>query len=173
MSASVSVPVAPTGGTVGATLVAHFQASTDFYQLQLAFLTTGNVHLELYKRVSGSFTLLDRHTDLTAFTAGTPLRMRLQARNGVVLGKAWNPSGTEPSSWHVGAVDTTFSVGQVGMQSIVFGTNTNVLPYVFNIDDFTVSNVQNFTVTRAMNTVSKSHAVGAGVNLHQPAYLAL
>jgi len=173
VSVDVNLGFVPTVGSIATAVMARWQDSSNFYMLHCPFNIDGTLTLELYNRVSGSFGLLQRNSAYLPVTTGVPIRLRLQCRGGMIKAKAWSTDGPEPFGWAVGGYDETFSSGLVGAQSVVMSNNTNALPVAVEFDNFEVRNIQDFEVTRSINTVVKSHNAGSSVGLYTPVALSI
>lgn len=160
-----------TGGSQYSALVARFADTSNYYMARVDFNTSAAVVLTLFKVVAGTSTQLgSTFTSTLTHVAGTSVRVRFQGYGSTLLTKVWAASGTEPSSWQVTATDTDLTAaGSIGMRSRRATANTNANADI-RFDNFAVINPQTWTVTRSVNTVSKSHSVGESVSLYKPNY---
>lgn len=177
---SVSTAVLATGAPIQAEVFARYADANNSYHLGVWLGTGQSVTVVIVRRVAGAETTLAAATvpGLT-HAAGTKIRIRgsvTTAVSSVALAvKAWTASATEPIGWHATATDTTpiTTAGQLGVTSQLNSGNTNATPVVVSFDDWLVDSPQLFTVTRAVNGVSRSHAAGSTVRLWRPPVIAL
>lgn len=147
--------------------------NNNHYMARVEFTTSATVLFTLRKRVGGTETVLDTYTTPFTHVAATFYRVRLQAMGAVIKAKIWELTGVEPGSWDLEATDGSISTpSSVGIRSFSNSGNTNVNPQV-QFDNYRVINPQYLTVTRSVNGVSKSHAVGADISLATPTIISL
>lgn len=169
----VGVVETSTGGSQFAGVAGRYTDAANLYYLRIEFTTTAaGIMLSLRKRVADTDSELISNIPNLAYTASGLLNTRFQAIGTELLGKAWLLGDPEPRSWNVVATDTDHTTGQVGTRSIVTSSNTNTNPTLV-YDDFQVADPQVFTVTRAVNGITKAHPAGAPLSLAHPAIVAL
>lgn len=73
---------------------------------------------------------------------GQPLRMRAGISGQQVYARVWDPTGVEPTGWHVSAVDQSATAlrvrGRIGVRGGVGAGNTNTKPVEFRFTDLQV-----------------------------------
>lgn len=164
-----------TGGSHYTGLVARWLDAGNIYYARLAFTTTQTVQLVLQKRVGGT------QADLATVTvpdlvhaASTFFTLRFQVAGSTLRARAWPQGTAEPDVWHATTTDTSLgAAGSVGVRSVLDSANTNVLPVVASIDNFSLLNPQTFTVTRSVNGVVKAQVAAEDVRLAHPTYISL
>lgn len=164
-----------TGGSQYTGLVARWTSNQNFYYARLTFTTTQTVQIVLQKMVAGTQSDLQTvtATELT-HAAATFYTLRFQVIGSTLQAKVWTQGTTEPGTWHASITDTDqISAGSVGVRSILDSANTNVLPLVFDIDNFQLLNPQTFTVTRSVNGIVKAQTAGTDVRLAYPTTISL
>ena len=171
---SAATSVLATGGPHYVGAVARYTDTNNLYYGRIAFNTDQTLTLVIQKRVAGAQTDLTTVTVPGTHAAGTFFKIRLQVTGTTLRAKAWPVSGTEPVAWQATVTDSSLTTaGSVGVRSILSSANTNTLPVTASFDDFNVINPQTFTVTRSINGVVKSHAVGQAISLANPVYVAM
>jgi len=90
-----------------------------------------------------------------------------------IRAKFWNTSTTSEPGWQLSVVDTAVTASTEIMLLTALLSATNVLPFVFHLDNFEVINPQRFTVTRSADGHDKALAAGEQVRLWSPARYAL
>lgn len=165
-----------TGAGLIAGLLARYTGSSDFYVGRLAFGTAGTVTLSAARGITnvGAST-----SSLGAYTTAQFWNIRMRMKGHRMLMRAWpvnTASGNpmEPTVWHM---DRTFtenliSSGWNGIYISAFGGNTNTNP-VISVSNYQVENVQEMTVVRGINGITKAHDAGVAVALAQSAVAAL
>ncbi|GHH30284.1 hypothetical protein [Streptomyces rubradiris] len=171
---SVTADQLATGAALTGALVARYTDDSNLYSAQVQATTANAVTLLLFKRVSGTETILGSYTlPGTTFVAGVFYRIRFKLQGSLLRAKAWAHGGVEPPEWHVTAVDTELTSGPwVGVRSLAVSGNTNVTASV-QYENFQIVSPQMFTLTRSINGVVKSHSAGEDVRLAHPTILAL
>lgn len=143
------------------------------YYAYVEFTTAAAVVLKLRKHVAGVTTDLGSYTSGLTHVAGTFYRIRFQGRGSLLKARIWAVTATEPNVWHIWVEDTALTAAaNQGVRSVLATGNTDTNP-VLSYDNFQALTPQLFTVERAVNGVSKSHAAGAPVSLADPMRLAL
>lgn len=114
----------------------------DDFQATLEGITTNTVEVSIQKRIAGVYTTIGARTVLSGVTHASgewfSLRVQHSASTGAINVRAWKDSSSEPSSWHVQTVDTTYVTGRVGLRSIVNSSTTNT-PVDFSYNTLIVS----------------------------------
>lgn len=119
-------------------------------------------------QVGSSFSLVP------TFTAGTWYRLRFETTGTTLRAKCWPRGTAEPVAWQITTTDPDLTVpGAVGFRSLIGSTSTQTLPIAVSGDNFEVQSTQRFTVTRAVNGVSKAHVAGESLTLASPAITSL
>lgn len=160
-----------TGNSQYTGLVARWADASNSYTARVAFTSTATVTLILQKRVAGVQTDIAGPVTISGLThvAATDFSMRFKIEGSLLVAKVWLTSAGEPSGWHLQVTDTSLTAaGSVGVRSILDSANTNTLPVTFDYDNYAVLNPQKMTVTRSVNGVVKSQAVGEAVSLANP-----
>ncbi|MEU0809509.1 alkaline phosphatase D family protein [Streptomyces sp. NPDC005970] len=174
LTADVSTPVLATGGPHYLHLVARWLDTSNMYVARLGFTATQTLQVVLQKRVGGTQADMLTVTVPGAHVAGALYAIRFRLDGSTLRAKAWPRTVAEPAGWHATVTDTALTAaGSVGVRSSVSSLNTNTLPVAASWDNFQLLTTQRMTVTRSINTVTKSHAAGTAVSLAQPAALAL
>lgn len=101
-----------------------------------------------------------------SYTAGAAVWLRMRVVGHQILGRLWPATQSEPGFWQISTTVTTdpIDTGRAGLVGSYFSGNTNVNP-TLSFDDFRTITVQRLTVTRAINTVSRSWPAGTDVRL--------
>jgi hypothetical protein len=155
-------------------LMARYTDTTHLYFARVQVVGgTQAMTLTIRKRngaevqVGGSFAL-------GTYTAGTYYTLRLSVIGSTLSAKCWQRGTKEPDAWQIVTTDTDLTaVGSVGCRSLVGSASTQTLPLTASFDNFTINNSQRFSVTRAMNGVTKAHSAGESVALSRPAIASL
>ncbi|KOX13343.1 hypothetical protein ADK67_44240 [Saccharothrix sp. NRRL B-16348] len=117
-------------------LILRYQSFTDYYMVRLV-VTAAEAVTITFHHVTGGELITPVTTTLTH--TGQTLRVRAQAEGQTLRAKVWNASDGEPLDWDVTVHDDTITeAGAVGVRCGVAAGNTNPLPIVFSIDNFTV-----------------------------------
>lgn len=132
----VSPPTA-LGNNINVAITARLTDFNNYYYLLAAFDTSGTVDLSIAKNVGGVHTTLITVNNVVSYTPGFSHFMRFQLIGNTLRGKMW--SGTESSVWNVETTDSDHTSGAVGFRSILSTGNTNTLPVLINVDDFTAT----------------------------------
>ncbi|MFD9256922.1 hypothetical protein [Streptomyces sp. NPDC059538] len=167
----MAVSATATGGTLNACVLLRWSSATNHYRARVEFLTGGTVSVSV---TSGATIIGSNAATGLSYTAGAVFEVRVRIIGYRVLMRVW-PTGTaEPTVWHIDRTDvsSSFASGAVGLSAHGASGNTNTgLEYRF--DSFDVVTPQRMTVTRSVNGVTKSQAVGEDVRLATPTILAL
>ncbi|WP_187279665.1 PKD domain-containing protein [Quadrisphaera setariae] len=138
----------PTGtGTTVSLLGRRISATTD-YRVQARISSTGQVVLGLGQVVNGTYTSLGQQTvSGLKYTAGAPLRMRLQVvgtGTTALRAKVWAAGTAEPTAWNLSATDSAAALqapGSVGVMGFLSASSTNA-PVTLRVDDLSVTTAQ-------------------------------
>lgn len=163
-----------TGDSLYGAVTARMLDASNMYLARLEFTTGNAVILSVRKIIADVQTQLGAFTVPVTHVAGTFIRVRFQGRGSVLQAKAWPATAMEPHRWHISATDTAITAAnQIGTRSIRSTGNTNAATVAIRYDNFDVVNPQVFTATRSANGIVKAQAVGAAIQLAQPAIRAL
>lgn len=175
LTATVATDRVVTGGSHFLNLVARYADTSNSYLARLEFTTTATVALTVRRRLAGTETSLGGGTVAgLAHAPNVRFRVRFQVTGSALRARAWLDGQPEPAAWNAEASDTSLTTaGQIGMRSILSTANTNALPVIATWGDFLVAGPQRFTVTRAVNGITKPHSAGADLRLAQPTIVAL
>ncbi|GGW41388.1 hypothetical protein [Streptomyces xantholiticus] len=167
-----SLSAVPAGDAAYVYAPVRYIDETHMYFARVQVSAGGAFSLSLRKR-NGSETLLTSVAPGITLTAGTWYTLRVAMTGSTLNAKVWLRSGTEPSSWQLSATDTDMTAaGSVGARTFLGATTTNPLPVTVQFDNLRAG-PQQFTVTRSVNGIVKSHAAGTAVRLAYPSYVAL
>lgn len=159
------------GDWINATAEARYVDSANYLSARLEFRTSGNYSVSLYQVVDGSSVVLGTFVN-GAYSASSPINLRLQVRGENARAKAWPVATPEPDHWQVGRKTSHLTPGRIGLGSVLSSGNTNVDPEV-SFGSLVIPNPQQFRVIRSVNGVRKGHLPGADVRLAHPSVLAL
>ena len=135
VSATFIFPAAASGGDLGGDIIMRYTDSNNTYLGRLIGTTTGTVTAGIDRRVAAAQSTVATAVTLPfTHTAGTRVRMRMQAVGTTLRFKAWI-EGTEEPPWTVEGTDTSFTTGMVGVRGIVGTGNLNI-PITVSWDDF-------------------------------------
>jgi hypothetical protein len=141
---SVTVPAVAATDTYSLYLLVRFVDTSNYYSLRAVFDTSGTVDLIMGRVVGGSGTALGTANDQVAYAANTTVKLRFQCYGtnlGAALkGKIWLSTEDEPDDWNLGNIidnSPELLLGGVGFRAILTAANTNTLPLVMSLDDFT------------------------------------
>ncbi|GAA3956631.1 hypothetical protein GCM10022384_07210 [Streptomyces marokkonensis] len=168
----VATSVLAAGGSLFAGPIVRADGNTSFYMARLEFTPTAGIVLTLRRRVNDVETQLGTYTSGLTHTAGTWYRVRLRAEGASLAAKVWRASASEPTVWQVGATDSAIGDGQLGTRSFADVSSTVVNPQI-RFDAVRLVTPQRMTVTRSVNSITKTHAAGTDVRLATPTRLAL
>ena len=122
--------------------------NANFYMTRVDFTTSAGIVLTLRKRVANVETQLATFTTTLTHTAETFYRVRFQANGTTLRARIWAATDTEPSVWHVEAIDEDLTAAaNVGTRSFSNTGNTNTAP------ELRFDNVEAITVTEPPPTV--------------------
>lgn len=133
-----------TGAAQNVYLVARYINANNQYRARLAFQTSGTLAVGLEKIVGGSLTIVVAliETGISYGTGGTEYPFVFQVWGSTLRAKVWDPAGDEPIGWNFEVTDTDLTpaaaaVSSMGVRWILSTGNTNTLPAVMKVDDFT------------------------------------
>ncbi|MFY1589002.1 carbohydrate binding domain-containing protein [Micromonospora sp. WMMD734] len=141
VTVSMVVPVLASGAAISAGHMARHSGSTDYYAGEVVLNTDQSVQVRLRKNVGGTLTTLATSANVAGLThtVSRVFRLRMQLQGSAMRARVWDASGSEPTAWHVDAVDTSLTAaGQVGARSILATGNTSPSPTV-TYDDLVVA----------------------------------
>jgi hypothetical protein len=155
-------------------LMARYTDTTHLYFARVQVVGgTQAMTLTIRKR-NGAEVQLGGSVALGTYTAGTYYTLRLSVIGSTLSAKCWQRGTKEPDAWQIVTTDPDLTaVGSVGCRSLVGSASTQTLPVTASFDNFTINNSQRFSVTRAMNGVTKAHSAGESVALSRPAIASL
>lgn len=165
---TVATAVAATGDWITTGLVARYADASNYITAQVEFKHTGIVGIAIYLIRAGS--PLGLGAEIGSYAAGEEFRVRLQVRGDSIRAKLWRAADREPAAWTVGDLGGAddLAAADVGVRAELSPGNTNTNPIV-RWDDIDAPQLQQMTITRAVNGVSKAQVVGESVRLWQPA----
>lgn len=134
--AHVRIPVLATGAPINAGVVARYVDASNFFLLRVRVSTAQVVTLVLSKMEDGALSDIQTYTTSLVHTTAMIFGVRLQIRNNLLRGRAWDTAGDEPSVWHVSATDAAHPTGTVGCRAILETSNSNALPVSISFDNF-------------------------------------
>lgn len=138
-----SVPVVATGGPLIAGLVCRYVDASNFLLFTVEFGTSGSVVAKLRQVSDGVFTELNTSGSLGfTYTANERIKARCQWDGSELRMKAWEESGTEPTSWNVTSFDNEIAGSQVGLYLWRHSTNTNAGSVTLAVDALEVEAVE-------------------------------
>jgi hypothetical protein len=155
-------------------VMARYTDTTHLYFARVQVVGgTQAMTLTIRKR-NGAETQLGGSVAVGTYTAGTYYTLRLSVVGSTLSAKCWQRGTKEPDAWQIVTTDSDLTaVGSVGCRSLVGTASTQTLPVTASFDNFTINNSQRFSVTRAMNGVTKAHSAGESVALSRPAIASL
>ncbi|WP_375477358.1 beta strand repeat-containing protein [uncultured Jatrophihabitans sp.] len=135
----------PTGGGTSFTLAGRRISGQGAYRAKVLVAPSGAVSIQLIRYTTSDAVLTSATTisGLT-YTAGTPLRVRLQTLGSgttTLNAKVWAASAAEPADWQVSATDTTAGLqaqGTVAISSTNSSSSTNA-PITVSVDNLRVN----------------------------------
>lgn len=173
MAGTCMLPVAAQGGSIDISALLRYQDAGNFYMFQMLHQTDESIQLRITKRIGTGFTGLVISGGVTTHIPGTPTHFRVRAFGTSLSAKIWTDGTLEPPAWQIAATDSDLADGAVGTHTNLTSAVSNTLPVEVDYDDIRIVTPQTFTVTRAINDVSKSHAAGSSISLAYPMALAL
>lgn len=162
-----------TGASLTGAIMARYLDIDNMYLARLEFTTSATIVLTIRRWLTATESVLGTYTTRLTHVAGTYVRVRFQGSGTALKARAWQVGALEPGLWDVEVTDSSLTAaGSIGCRSISAAGNTNVNP-IISYDNFDLVNPQTMTVTRSVNGVTKTHAVGTDVRLAYPAFTAL
>ncbi|MCZ7478984.1 hypothetical protein, partial [Micromonospora sp. WMMC273] len=138
--AQVGVSALATGAPIGAAVIARAsETMVSMYRLQANFGTSGQLSVQLVKRVGGVDTQLASQTIAGGYTTATVLNLELDVRADRLMGWAWPSTGSRPVNPTLTATATELrNPGWWGTRSLLASGNTNAQPVTVFYDEFAV-----------------------------------
>lgn len=166
--ASVIVPIVPSGGGITCRIAGRMADTSNFYQAQLLFGTTGSVALQMFKTVAGAGSSISSAFTVGTHSAGNQWWIKLSCSGTSIKARAWKNGATEPPWWQVEATDSSLTSGT--NVACLARRETGSTDGTVNAewDNLQTLTPQRFTVQRSRNGVVKTHAAGAQVRLWSP-----
>lgn len=167
----MSVSAVATGTSLLPAVLLRYVDAANYYRARVHFSTGGT----MYVSVSRDTTQIGTEVQLPyTYAAGDEFEVRVRLTGHLVQIRVWPVGSLEPAVWHTEQTVTTspITTGLVGVTASAFSGNTNTSPNLL-FDEFVVPTPQAWTVTRAVNGVSKSQSAGAEVRVARPAVVAL
>lgn len=168
MTGFASFAVAPTGAPLEIQINYRYLLSVNNSYTARILIEVGNtVRLRLFPPGSSN-TIADVPTNLT-HTAGVTYGLRVAPIGTRHRIKVWQGTAAdEPSGWNIDFQDSSRVVaGAVNVRGGRALGNSNASPVILTWDNVSINNQQVLTVTRSVNTVVKTQAVGGRVKLWQ------
>ena len=127
VSATISLPALPVGGSSFAGVVGR-RIGSDDYNARVLVAPNGAVTVQT---VQDGTALKSATVSGLTYTAGLPLRLRLQVTGTnptTVQARVWKASDTEPASWQVSSTDSTAVLqgpGAIGLRTYLAAAATS------------------------------------------------
>lgn len=138
------VPVVPTGAAITVRVAARFEDTSNYYETNVSFATSGVVQASLTKRVGGTGTVISPTVTLApTHSAGDIWNVVIVTLGEQVLGRVWKDETPEPDFWQLVA-STLPGDNITGTQAAaVSRAETGNLDTPFNVEwlDFTTTNL--------------------------------
>lgn len=144
----VSMVAVATGGTylLGPEIRSQDDALTRLWcTIEPGLLGVVVLKVRKFENTPTSTTIATVTVPALTYSGGTVLRLRVRVVDDSVRMRAWLAAGSEPSTWHVD-ITQTFVTGLeggvpdgIGIRDSLPLSNTNTLPVVYTVDNFTVS----------------------------------
>lgn len=125
----VTLEAAPTGGNVEVTIRARISGS-DWVQGRLVFTSGGSVQCGVEDS-----TVASSLSTVSGAATTDPMSIRFQTIGRTIRVRAWETSGTEPSTWDVTAETEILSPGYLALTSNLDSTVSNALPFDITFAD--------------------------------------
>lgn len=130
-----------TGGNVEpANLLLRVRDSnTTYYMARVVVTASDTVTVAIHAFVTGTEFVLTSAVTVSGLTnTGQRMRVKFWVEGMSLFAKVWDESTGEPLAHNVSIRDTRITQpGSVGIRCGVAAANTNTLPFVFAVDDFT------------------------------------
>lgn len=119
-------------------LLLRFVDSSNYYMFRVVVTTSETVTIRIIAVVGGAETTLGGPITVPGLTnTGQRMRVKAWVENETLRAKVWDEALGEPLDDHISTRDRRITAaGSVAIRCGVSGTNTNTLPVVFGIDDF-------------------------------------
>jgi hypothetical protein len=141
----VSVPAVMTGASMVVATQVRWLDNDNYYWLTCEFDPAGAITTKIRRNLNGGLTdlaVLAAVPGLT-YTAGTKLRVQVQADGPALRIRIWPDGSPPPQAWTLTATDTTIpTAGQFGFLIWRVAGNTNPGTVVVSIDDLEVEAVE-------------------------------
>lgn len=125
------------GALVAGAMVRCDVARSNYYMLQAAFRSTGQVDFDIIRNAGGATNLANDFVVLS-YTPGEMFRGRIQCIGSTIRAKVWRAASSEPAAWAVTLTDSVVGAGlRTAFNCFRDGTNTSVDPTVL-FDNFFV-----------------------------------
>lgn len=168
----VSASAVATGASLVTAVLLRYVDTSNYYRARVHFGTSGS----MFVSITRDTTQVGVSTPQLPWTyaAADEFEVRVRLTGHLIQIRVWPVGNLEPAVWHTEetVVTSTIPTGLVGLSASGFAGNTNVSPSL-SFDSFVVPTPQAWTVTRAVNGVSKAQAAGAEVRVQRPAVVAL
>lgn len=160
-----SVPVLATGSPLEAGIVLRYQDTSNMYWLACSFMTGAVVRASIYKVIAGTPTLITSGNLDRAHVAGRQYSLRAQASGTLLRMMLWETERLDPATWTLSTTDSSITAaGSVAFRSRAQTSNTNVLPVVVSVDNFTAINTGIIDdMSKISNNFSVSHVLDDGL----------
>lgn len=174
LTASITCDVLATGGNIQTGLIARAADVDTHYLCNITWTTAGTILLELFRRVSSTYTELADAGAVLHYAADDTVHAMFSVIGDKLQAKLWTAGSDEPAHWMIEATDSDIAAaGAIGTHTNLISTNNNAPPVIVDYDDIQVVTPQAMTVVRSANGVSKAHAAGTSVRLRDPFTLSL
>lgn len=168
----MSASAVATGASLIPSVLLRYVDASNYYRARLHFGTSGS----MFVSITRDTTQVGVTTPQLPWTyaPGDEFEVRVRLTGHLVQIRVWPVGTLEPSVWHTQetVVSSPIASGLVGLTASGFAGVTNVSPQLL-FDEFVVPTPQAWTVTRAVNGVSKAQLAGAEVRVARPAVVAL
>lgn len=135
-----SVPALATGAALSIGVQARYQDSLNSLWCSAELLVGGNMQVGVRQQVAGVFTDVAFSGTVGTYSAGVLTRLRVQIVGDRIRMRAWPAASAEPAAWQLDTRQTTFlGAGRHGFLSVTQFGNTNTHPFVFTVDNLTVT----------------------------------
>ncbi|GFH36640.1 hypothetical protein [Streptomyces pacificus] len=164
----LSASAVATGASAVPGVLLRYVDTGTFYRARVHFSTGGNMFLSVTRDTTQ---IGSSPSAPYTYTAGQEFEFRVRLAGHTMQLKVWPVGQAEPAGWqHTETVVTgQIDAGGIGVTGSAFSGLTNV-GLELRYDAYEVVTPQLFTVTRS---ISKAHAAGTPVSLHDPMRLAL
>ncbi len=127
-----------TGASSTGGIMARYIDSNNHYYFRVRYGATAshNIFASIQKTVAGTSTTLGSEVT-TSYThvANSYVWIRAQGTGSGLRLRVWQDGNSEPATWDIDIVDTTFTgAGSIGLRSILQTGTTNALPVLFSYD---------------------------------------